>query len=248
MAFAAQLTLFLGGFMLLREHLQAVVEQKHLLTHPFYVAWTEGKLTRDHLKHYAIQYFQNVLAFPTYVSAVHFNTPAMGTSIALRQEILENLIEEERGNQNHPELWRRFALALGATDAELLNTEALPTTTNLIATFRHLCITAPFYAGLAALYAYESQIPAVAATKIDGLKRFYGMTDANEYRFFTVHQTADEAHAAAELKMIEDYADTLEKQAEVLEVAAQAADVLWQFLDGVYDAYCDDLKMQPACV
>ncbi|PZV10368.1 MAG: pyrroloquinoline quinone biosynthesis protein PqqC [Leptolyngbya sp.] len=229
--------------MVLRDQLQAVVEQKHLLTHPFYLAWTEGKLTRDHLKHYAIQYFQNVLAFPTYVSAVHFNTPNIGTSISLRQEILENLIEEERGSQNHPELWRRFALALGATDAELANTEALPTTTNVVETFRHLCLTSPFYVGLAALYTYESQIPAVATTKIDGLKRFYDMTDANDYRFFTVHQAADEAHAAAELKIIEDYADTPEKQAEVLRVAAQAADALWQFLDGVYDAYCNDLKM-----
>ncbi len=230
--------------MVLRDHLQAVVEQKHLLTHPFYLAWTEGKLTRNHLKHYAIQYFQNVLAFPTYVSAVHFNTPHIGTSIALRQEILENLIEEERGSQNHPELWRRFALALGATDAELANTEPLPTTKNVVDTFRHLCIASPFYVGLAALYAYESQIPAVATTKIDGLKRFYGMTDASEYRFFTVHQAADEAHAAAELKIIEDYADTPEKQAEVLKVAAEAAEALWQFLDGVYDAYCNDLKLE----
>ncbi len=230
--------------MALRDQLLSLVEQKHLLKHPFYVAWTEGKLNRDQLKHYAIQYFQNVLAFPTYVSAVHFNTPHFGTSIAVRQEILENLIEEERGVQNHPELWRRFAQALGAMDAELTETEALPTTTNLVSTFRQLCLESPFYAGLAALYAYESQIPAVATTKIDGLKRFYGMTNADEYRFFTVHQSADEAHSEAELKLVEQYADTPEKQAEVLSVAAQAADALWQFLDGVYDAYCQDVKAE----
>lgn len=232
--------------MVLREQLQSIVEQKHLLKHPFYVAWTEGKLTREHLKHYAIQYFQNVLAFPTYVSAVHFNTPHVGTSIALRQEILENLIEEERGSQNHPALWQRFAEALGATEAELTETPALPTTENLISTFRHLCLNSPFYAGLAALYAYESQIPAVATTKIDGLQRFYGMTNPQEYRFFTVHQSADEYHSEAELKLIEQYADTPEKQAEVLDVAAQAADALWQFLDGVYDAYCQDVKAELA--
>jgi len=232
--------------MVLREQLQSIVEQKHLLKHPFYVAWTEGKLTREHLKHYAIQYFQNVLAFPTYVSAVHFNTPHFGTSIAVRQEILENLIEEERGNQNHPELWRRFAISLGATDTELTETPALPTTTNLVSTFRNICLNTPFYAGLAALYAYESQIPSVATTKIDGLKRFYGMTDANEYRFFTVHQSADEYHSAAELKLIEEHADTAEKQSEVLKAAAQAADALWQFLDGVYEAYCQDVKAEMA--
>lgn len=232
--------------MVLRDQLQAIVEEKHLLKHPFYVAWTQGKLTRNHLKHYAIQYFQNVLAFPTYVSAVHFNTPHFGTSIAVRQEILENLIEEERGNQNHPELWRHFAQSLGATDAELTETEALPTTTNLVSTFRNVCLNSPFYAGLAALYAYESQIPAVATTKIAGLKQFYGMTDANEYRFFTVHQSADEYHSEAELKLIEAHADTPEKQAAVLDAARQAADALWQFLDGVYEAYCQDVQAELA--
>ncbi len=227
------------------EDLKAIVDRKHLLTHPFYIAWTEGKLTRTHLKHYAIQYFQNVLAFPTYLSAVHFNTPHFDNAIVARQEILENLIEEERGENNHPALWRRFALALGATEAELSETAALATTTALVETFRHLCLTSPFYAGLAALYAYESQIPAIAAVKIDGLRQFYGMDNAADYEFFTVHQQADEWHTAAEQTLIEQYADTPEKQAVVLTVAETATDALWQFLDGVYETYCQDIMAEP---
>ncbi|HEY9906149.1 MAG TPA: CADD family putative folate metabolism protein [Thermosynechococcaceae cyanobacterium] len=231
---------------MIREQLAAIVEQHHLLKHPFYIAWTEGKLTQTHLKHYAVQYFQNVLAFPTYVSGVHFNTPAIGTSIALRQEILENLIEEEHGSNNHPALWQQFAAAVGATEAELTETPALETTQNLIDTFRRLCITSPFYAGLAALYAYESQIPAIATTKIEGLQRFYGLTNPQDYRFFSVHEKADVYHTETELQLIERYADTPEKQAEVLEVAQQAAIALWQFLDGVYAAYCADLQPELA--
>ncbi len=228
--------------MAFRDELKAIVDEKHLLKHPFYIAWTEGKLTREHLKQYAIQYFQNVLAFPTYLSAVHFNTPAMDGTIAARQEILENLIEEERGENNHPALWRRFATSLGATDAELTTTPALPSTTNLVDSFRNLCLRSPFYAGLAALYAYESQIPEIAAVKVDGLKQFYGMTNAEDYKFFTVHEKADVWHTEAELSLIERHADTPEKQAEVLEVARKASEALWQFLDGVYDNYCADLK------
>lgn len=228
--------------MALREQLKAIVEQKHLLKHPFYVAWTEGKLTQTHLKHYAIQYFQNVLAFPTYLSAVHFNTPHFQTSIAARQEILENLIEEERGDNNHPALWQRFAAAVGATEAELAETTPLPTTQNLVDTFRSLCIRSPFYAGLAALYAYESQIPEIAGVKIDGLKQFYGMSDPADYRFFSVHEKADVWHTEVELKLMEQYADSPEKEAEVLSVAKQAVDALWQFLDGVYQTYCSDLQ------
>jgi pyrroloquinoline-quinone synthase len=230
--------------MAIREQLKAIADQKHLLKHPFYIAWTEGKLTREHLKNYAIQYFQNVLAFPTYVSGVHFNTPAFAGTIAARQEILENLIEEERGENNHPALWKRFATALGATEAELTETASLPTTANLVETFRSLCINSPFYAGLAALVMYESQIPEIAAVKVDGLQQFYGMTNPEEYEFFTVHQAADVWHTEAELKLIEQHADTPEKEAAALKVAEQAADALWQFLDGVYETYCADLKSE----
>lgn len=230
--------------MSLREQIDAIVMQKHLLTHPFYVAWTEGKLTRDHLKQYAKQYFHHVLAFPTYISAVHYNTP----HLAVRQELLENLVSEEQGEKNHPALWRNFALALGATATELESSEKLDSTTNLIDTFRQLCLTSPFYAGLAALHVYESQIPAVAAVKIDGLKQFYGMDDPADYEFFSVHQVADLYHAESTAKLIEAYAVTEDEQAEVKRVAATAATALWQFLDGVYETYCQDIAAPEAVI
>ncbi len=226
--------------MTLRTQLQALIAQHHLLTHPFYIAWTEGKLDRTQLKHYAVQYWHNVLAFPTYVSAVHFNTPHFGGSIAVRQTILENLISEEQGETNHPDLWKNFTLSLGGTIAELTQAAPLETTANLVDTFRRLCLTSPFYAGLAALYVYESQIPEIAGVKIVGLQQFYGMTNPADYEFFTVHQTADVGHSEAELQLIEAYADTPEKVEQVLNVAEQAAQALWQFMDGVYEAYCQD--------
>ncbi len=228
--------------MSLREQLDAIVAQKHLLTHPFYVAWTEGKLTRDHLKQYAKQYFHHVLAFPTYISAVHYNTP----HLSVRQELLENLVGEEQGEKNHPALWRNFAVALGADAEELETAEKLATTTNLIDTFRRLCLHSPFYAGLAALHVYESQIPEVASVKIDGLKQFYGMDNPADYEFFSVHQVADIYHAESTAKLIEAYAVTPEQQAEVKQVAETAATALWQFLDGVYETYCQDIAAEKA--
>ncbi|NJO40325.1 MAG: CADD family putative folate metabolism protein [Cyanobacteria bacterium CRU_2_1] len=228
--------------MTLRQTLDAIVAQKHLLTHPFYVAWTEGKLTREHLKHYAEQYFHHVLAFPTYISAIHYNTP----HLAVRQELLENLISEEQGEKNHPTLWRNFALALGTIDSELESVSQLESTANLISTFRDLCLRSPFYAGLAALYVYESQIPEVATVKIDGLQRFYGMNDPAAYEFFTVHHVADVYHTESTASLIEAYAVTESQQAEVAQVAEAASIALWQFLDGVFDTYCQDVAEEMA--
>ncbi len=223
--------------MTLRQQLDALIADKHLLTHPFYVAWTEGKLTREHLRPYAEQYFHHVKAFPTYISAVHFNTPHLD----VRQELLDNLVSEERGEKNHPALWRNFAIALGADAAQLDETPLLDSTQNLIGQFRNVCLTSPFYAGLAALYVYESQVPEVATTKIDGLKRFYGMTNPADYEFFTVHQTADVYHRESTMQLIERHAVTEQQQAEALQAAETAANALWGFLDGVMEHYCTDL-------
>ena len=52
--------------------------------------------------------------------------------------------------------------------------------------------------GLAALYAYESQIPEVSKTKREGLAAFYGIADEDATRFFSVHEEADVWHRQVE--------------------------------------------------
>jgi pyrroloquinoline-quinone synthase len=219
---------------------RSVIDDRHLLKHPFYVAWTNGELSLEQLRGYAGQYLHHVLAEPTYLSAVHSNTPHFasdGTSdLRPRQTILQNLVDEELGPKNHPALWKRFAAALGLSDHDLAATIALPATRRLIATFTDLCRNRPYYAGLAALHAFESQVPAIAAVKIEGLRRFYGISDPSEIEFFTVHEQADVAHSAAEWRLIERAAETPEKQSEVLAATQAACQALWSFLDEVYAA------------
>jgi pyrroloquinoline-quinone synthase len=114
----------------------------------------------------------------------------------------------------------------------------------LVETFRDICLNEPFYAGLAALHAFESQVPSIAAVKIDGLARFYGMSDPASYEFFSVHQEADVYHSQAEWELIDRFVDTPEKEAEVLAATSRACDALWGFLDGVYQNYCADLACE----
>src|SRR5437867_11780701 len=104
--------------------LDAVIRQYQMLDHPFYQAWNMGKLSRKALAEYAKQYYHFVQAFPTLLSATHANTP----HLSVRQELLENLIEEERGERNHPGLWARFADALGVSQSQLDHTELLAET------------------------------------------------------------------------------------------------------------------------
>ena len=213
--------------------LDARIEQHKMLNHPFYQTWTMGKLTREALREYAKQYYHFVQAFPTLVSATHANTP----QLSVRQELLENLIEEERGAGNHPGLWSKFAQSLGVSEDEAASTEMLPETREAIDTLRSITRNGSYLEGVAALYAYESQIPEVAKVKIDGLKKFYGIDDATALSFFTVHQEADIYHSAGEKNILKDHAISDAQRTSCLSAAEAASRAMLRLLDGVQRAY-----------
>ena len=97
------------------KELNAKLDEFHLLKHPFYQAWNEGKLSREIIKDYAEQYYHHVKAFPRYISATH----SLCEDIANRKILLENLNDEEDKHNDHPKLWKQFAVALGADKNEI---------------------------------------------------------------------------------------------------------------------------------
>ncbi len=210
------------------DEIDRLIEERSLLKHPFYQAWQRGELTLDALRNYACQYYHHVLAFPQYVSAAHANCPDQRD----RQELLENLIEEDRGEENHPELWLRFGEALGLSRQEMIESVPLPETLRLIETYRDVTRNRSFADGATALYCYESQVPEVARQKIAGLQRFYGIDDEPGIQFFAVHIDADEWHAEVGRGFVARYGEA--EPAATRDTAGRCLDALWGFLDGVY--------------
>jgi pyrroloquinoline-quinone synthase len=204
------------------------VAEKHLLKHPFYLAWTRGELSREALTDYAKQYYHHVAAFPTYLSAVHSRCEDLTT----RRQLLDNLIDEEAGSPNHPQLWKQFAAGLGISDEEIEATPKKPETANLVGSFRNVCSQESTAAGIAALYAYESQIPEICQSKIDGLKRHYGFNDPSEYEYFTVHLEADREHSAAERQLLKAHVNE-NNFADICESVNCVLNALWDMLSGV---------------
>ena len=215
----------------MNRHLDSIDRQitaKHLLLHPFYLAWTRGELSRAALADYARQYYHHVAAFPTYLSAVHAQCDDQPT----RKQLLDNLVDEEAGSPNHPELWLQFAEGLGVTKEDITASAQWSETSNLIGTFRTVCSQGTTAEGLAALYAYESQIPAVAEAKIKGLVENYNVTAPSQYQYFTVHIEADREHAASERSMLEGYV-TEDNAAKTANAVDRVLDALWEMLSGV---------------
>ena len=205
------------------------VHARSMLAHPFYQAWEMGTLPLDTLRAYAKQYFHHVEAFPRAVSAVHANCPDAGG----RRMLAENLVEEEglgEGKQDHATLWLDFAIGLGADEGAVRAVSLNAETQGLIDAFRTLSRRS-YAAGLGALYAYESQLPAIAATKIKGLVQRYAISEESALRFFAVHEQADVQHSAVCRGLIDALPEA--ERAEALEGAQELAAALLRFLDGM---------------
>jgi pyrroloquinoline-quinone synthase len=209
--------------------IDAKVIERAMLMHPFYQAWTEGRLPLDTLRAYARQYFHHVEAFPRAVSAVHSACDDRDG----RRMLAENLAEEEgieAGKQDHAGLWLNFARGLGESEAAVRAQPLNPQTQALIDTFRRLSRRS-YASGLGALYAYESQFPGVASAKIEGLIDRYGIDDGETLRFFRVHQSADVEHSAVCRALLDRLPDS--QRDEAIAAGEELAGALWNFLSGV---------------
>jgi pyrroloquinoline-quinone synthase len=213
------------------------LDKYHLLNHPFYKSWNDGKLTREIIKDYAEQYYQHVKAFPRYISATH----SLCDDIEKRKILLENLQDEENRDGDHPKLWKNFASAMGSTDIEIESVEEEKFTTELIENFFKNG-RASYAEGLASLYTYERQIPEIAETKIRGLKNHYGVTSKEGLKFFEVHKAADVYHREACEKLLDGLSKKEQEKAE--KSALSTAKYLWNFLTGM--AVKHNIPMQAA--
>lgn len=211
--------------------IDALVAERSLLLHPFYQAWTAGTLTGDQLAGYARQYYRHIAAFPGYLQSAIERLPEGD----LRRLLEDNYAEETGGPVDHPELWLRFSDSLGNTRDAVAAEPCLPETARGIASFERLAAESPL-AAVTSLYCYESQIPAVAETKIEGLKAHYASLQANA-GYFHLHKSVDVEHAADTRAALETLIVDEESATVALERAKEALDAANALLDGICREY-----------
>jgi pyrroloquinoline-quinone synthase len=207
--------------------IDSLLRERHLLKHPFYVAWSKGEVSLDTLRSYAGQYYRFEANFPRYVARAyaHIERPEA------RRTLLDNLVDEEGRHPTHPELWLDFARGIGAGRRTVESAAPYPATRDLLACYERFgnLGAAP---ALAALYAYESIFPEVAAEKSRGLREQYGLRDPKVHEFFRVHTGADVEHSRAERRLLSSEMRRSPPSGEVAYRAARATiDAWWSFLD-----------------
>jgi pyrroloquinoline-quinone synthase len=215
--------------------LEARIARYDLLCHPFYKAWSEGKLTRDDLREYSQHYYHHVEAFPSYLAAFGLRLE----NSEMRRAVLANLCDEKgvdggtgKDSVPHSELWLDFAEGMGSSrNLEWHN--AVPEVRQLIGYFHRLANEGTPEQALAAFYAYESQVPRIAVEKERGLREMYGADDKT-CGYFSLHATADVYHSRVWRNQLEKRVAEHPGTADAaLDAAETAARMLWEALDGI---------------
>lgn len=208
------------------ERLDRATRHHRLLDHPFYKAWADGRLSRADLAFYSTQYWRQVEAFPGYLRLLADRLPE-GPA---RTVVLDNLADERDGD--HPRLWLDFAAALGVNETAVRASRPEFETTRCVNDFEEAATSAPTTRALGMIYGYESQTPAVATTKVAGLRTHYGI-DGPGVGYFELHGELDVEHAGDLVVAIGDVAGNEAAVADAEAGACAGAEAIWELLDGV---------------
>jgi len=73
--------------------LDECIARYDLLCHPFYQAWSAGKLTREDLREYGENYYPHVEAFPAYLAQLGIRLEEG----ELRRAVRANMVDEKGG-------------------------------------------------------------------------------------------------------------------------------------------------------
>jgi pyrroloquinoline-quinone synthase len=193
----------------IKHRLDETIANWNLLQNPFYQAWSEGTLPQEALRTYAQEYGALISLMPGGWETL--------TDYGMAQEEREHLV-----------LWNNFAHGLGTEGRQA----HIPQVRKLVETAQHL-FAAPISA-LGALYAFESQQPATAQSKLEGLRVFYDLPQIVE-PYFEIH-----SHNEHESEKLLDRIKALspEKQEKVLDACEIMSVALWDALNGIYETEC----------
>ena len=206
------------------QKIDRIIEERSLLNHPFYQAWSDGKLTHEALAGYSKEYYQLVKSVPIFMTQLMDHVP---------EQMYNELDYHQQEEFTHIGMWERFASGLGISRNDLLSYNGLYKTNHAISGLHTLMSS--FVSGSAAMYALEKEIPKISQTKLEGLAEFYGLTSEDVTKYFKEHMEADIRHTASWKKVIDGFS---EHDQEIISAAESSVTCQNLLLDSCYEEYC----------
>lgn len=213
-----------------------MIEERTLLRHPFYEAWSAGELSVQSLAGYSKEYYQLVKAVPRIMAPIVAAAPAGAAA-----ELEANMREE----RDHIRPWAGFAASLGVGAEELESHRCLEKTARAVDGMASLA-SSGYAAGACAMYAFEKELPRISRTKMEGLAEFYGIDAEEAVEYFVLHTEADVRHAASWRGIIDgldgaaggEGAGAQAARSAMLDAASGSLSAQHLLLDACMEEYC----------
>ena len=206
------------------KRIDAMIEERSLLKHPFYLMWSDGKLAQESLAGYSKEYFQLVKVVPSFMTPIIEQAP---------DSAISELIANQQEESDHVKPWINFAGELGISEDELTSYTGLTKTLNAVSDLNELMNT--YEGGACAMYAFEKEIPKISQTKLDGLAEFYEMTSNEATEYFKLHTEADIRHTTSWRNILVKSSIDSNNLLEIADKSISAQNLL---LDSCYEEYC----------
>ena len=221
--------------MTIQAFVDSVVEEiiqpgvERLMESRYFSDLRDGTLSHRRLQGFALQhYLLNVAINKGFVLCMAKN--------AHNQELYDLFLHAFTEEQTHPDLMKRFGLAMGLTDEDFA--EALPIfecQAHAAAILRGMFLGSPAESRTSALV-NESMVGRYAAEFDTCLAERYRVNDHNR-EFFTVHAVADQEHTALAARVVERYCESDRERRVVAHAARNMVRFKLAKFDGIYDAY-----------
>ena len=202
--------------------------------HPLVRLISEGKATRDQIKHFAIEHYEmTVRDSGPYIAQGYINMAKLDAEGAAL--MADNFVEEAMGGYTHTaghaallhEFWE---MGLGLPRMELVESSASAAARATNAYFWLLMTHKVRYSG--ALGILEGGFSHACEKMLAGLQTHYGITP-EALRFFSGHVEADREHSKTGRKLIDRMLTTAREREEFLKEARCMAELYWKGWDAM---------------
>lgn len=227
----------------LEARLREIGAERYHNRHPFHHLMRDGKLNRGQIQAWALNryYYQARIPAKDAYLVARLPTPA------LRREWRRRILDHDGEDENSGGIARWLKL----TDGLGLDRDYVISTAGLLAGTRFAVDAyVNFVRDRSLLEAVASCLTEMFSTQIiaervAGMLQNYDFISRDTLAYFTPRLTQAPTDVAFALAYVKQYADTPEKQAQVLETLRFKCDVLWAQLDALHFAYVEPRLIPP---
>jgi pyrroloquinoline-quinone synthase len=227
----------------LEQALRAVGAERYHIHHPFHKMMNAGELTKPQMQAWALNRYCYQAVIPKKDAIILSRSEDPEFRREWRKRIIDH--DGEDGSEGGIERWLRLAEGLGLSRDDVLSRKlALPATrfavgayVDLVSSSTLLVAVASSLTELFSGLAISERVPAM-------LERYdYITEDTLAYFKPRLHQAPRDAEFA--LSLVQDWADTVEKQQSAVDALMTKCDILWAQLDALYHAYVSPGHIPP---